>query len=305
MDDDLSRRPKEGHGFIYRYTFDNGKCYIGQTTKSIEERTYYHRRNRTKNRTLVDAVILKGHEFKIDMLTEVPLDILDIAERYCICHFKTVAPNGYNIIKGGQTFRGYDTPEFKRRHSEGLRRWAEANGKKLSNGQKSRFQDPEEKERLHRNLSEYRLNNRPVNCKKVIHLETGTIYDSIKDAEKHTKSSKITEVLRGKRYTSNGQHWIEYSEYNLANRDVILQCFREWDRTMKTFNIRRQSGRLDDYCKEKHPRYNQVKIQCIETGEIFDSITQASDMMGICRRLINKNLSGERRIASGHHFARI
>ena len=32
------RKPKDGHGFIYKYTAPNGKSYIGQTINSLKTR---------------------------------------------------------------------------------------------------------------------------------------------------------------------------------------------------------------------------------------------------------------------------
>ena len=110
----MNTLPAEGHGFIYRYTFRNGKSYIGQTVKTLRERTRNHRR---KNQN-VDLVIRSGAEFSIDILAEVPIDILDAVERYCIAYFDTMVPNGYNYLIGGQTYGRNLSDESKKRIGE-------------------------------------------------------------------------------------------------------------------------------------------------------------------------------------------
>lgn len=93
---------------IYKYTFKNGKSYIGSTSNSIAMRLYQHeRKNLTghADNKLLEAAWL---EFKFpsqfEILEEnVPEDAGDLAEWYFILQHNTMAPNGYNIQKPRNT----------------------------------------------------------------------------------------------------------------------------------------------------------------------------------------------------------
>lgn len=98
------QKPKEGYGFIYKYTSPNGHSYIGQTINTLKERakniisgTGY------KKCTLFWKAIEKygWNNFKVEIIEEVKIEELNEAERNSILKFNTLAPNGYNLTIGG------------------------------------------------------------------------------------------------------------------------------------------------------------------------------------------------------------
>jgi hypothetical protein len=80
----------------------NGKCYIGQSRrKCIEERWKQHR-YRPHNGYLKNAFKSSGIEnFEFSVLYEIPNEELDEIEIREIEERNTLAPNGYNLEKGG------------------------------------------------------------------------------------------------------------------------------------------------------------------------------------------------------------
>lgn len=44
------------------------------------------------------------------------------------------------------------------------------------------------------------------------------------------------------------------------------------------------------------------KVICIETGEVFDSLTQAGERLGCSRQAIHQQLKGLAKICCGVHF---
>ena len=70
---EMKQEPKDGFGFIYKYTFLNGKSYIGQTVHSVANRHYGHR----CGNLLVDRIIreCEDHEkpYDIEILGEYPV----------------------------------------------------------------------------------------------------------------------------------------------------------------------------------------------------------------------------------------
>lgn len=93
-------------GYIYKITnLVNGKVYIGQTTKTLEERYRRHLYLAQKhtNRYLYDAMNKYGYEnFEIKEIEEVSNDQLDEREIYWIAYYdSTNHDKGYNMTIGG------------------------------------------------------------------------------------------------------------------------------------------------------------------------------------------------------------
>lgn len=93
-------------GYIYKITnIINGKIYIGQTQKTIEERFQRHKEVAFKhpNRYLYNAMNHYGYKnFKIEEIEECSNDKLDEKEKYWISYYNSTNPNiGYNLTDGG------------------------------------------------------------------------------------------------------------------------------------------------------------------------------------------------------------
>ena len=103
-------------GYIYKYTYPNGKVYIGQTTTSVEKRWHEHVSNskRLHSKMVCDAAIKKyGKEnIKIDILEVVEVDnkkptllvekLNKLEKRYISEYDSTNIAKGYNILLGGE-----------------------------------------------------------------------------------------------------------------------------------------------------------------------------------------------------------
>ncbi len=103
-------------GYIYMYTFPNGKVYIGQTTTSVEKRWQEHVSNSKtlRSKMICDAAIKKyGKEnIKIEVLEEVEVDetkptllvekLNQLEKKYISKYESTDIKKGYNILLGGE-----------------------------------------------------------------------------------------------------------------------------------------------------------------------------------------------------------
>lgn len=92
--------PKKGFGFIYKYTSPSKHSYIGQTIQSLNQRahTAYNGLGYKKCKVFWQAIQKYGwSNFKVEILEEVPIQILNEREEFYIKHYNTLAPNGYNI----------------------------------------------------------------------------------------------------------------------------------------------------------------------------------------------------------------
>lgn len=96
-------------GIIYRITFANGKSYIGQTIQTLTQRWQKHqsaaRRNKTGGCALLNAALRKygATDCKLETLLICNVEQLDLYEDRMIDCYNTLAPNGYNLITGGNS----------------------------------------------------------------------------------------------------------------------------------------------------------------------------------------------------------
>lgn len=212
---ELNRRPKEGHGFIYRYSFDDGKSYIGQTVWTIRARAINH----SFCHTHVDRVIRSGKRFTAEIVAEVPIEYLNGAEWYCIHKFGTMSPKGYNHLNGGFFVRNMSA-EAKMRRRRSLKAYHE----KMSHDEKARFCK--------------KVHDRNTQKMQIICLETGEVFESMGDAatsvgwSRHT-TSPFSRIIRGDLCSIKGKHWMVYTESVYENREEALACLIQWEKESK------------------------------------------------------------------------
>lgn len=199
---------------IYKITNTvNGKIYIGQTVRNVGERFNEHCRH---NNTLIDRAINKygKDKFIVEVIASAKSqEELNELEIKYICEYKSMDKAiGYNLCEGGNNTQGYkhrkeskrkmskskqgkytaqDNPFYGKHHSEEQR-------KKWSEQRKGRTLDEEWKDKIAK-----------AGYKKVINLDTGIVYDSVKMAAEScgAPSTHITRVCKGKRKRSRGYRW--------------------------------------------------------------------------------------------------
>ena len=272
-DPEFNRPPKEGHGFIYRYTFNNGKCYIGQTVHKVSRRT----RNHKYSKMLVDKIISSGAKFKVDILSEPR-----------IAKFKTMEPNGYNQTSGGQRFATA---------SEGFRKRASIRMKKKIE------EDSDYKNKALKYLDKARIvaPKTPVIC-----LETKTKYPTVAKATKamgkNPLKSTIYDALKyEKQYKSYGYHWLPYTKFNMEHAEEYLKAMKDFEKEIYPIyhkdtltNFKKMGGKYIKLTKAIH----------LETGKVYDSCKELADDIGINYNYVMDYMTGRRRTLYGQHVIR-
>lgn len=121
-------------GIIYKYTFPNGKIYIGQTI-DLDKRHYQHMycaKNNKGKRILCDIAIAKYGEPKLEIIEEIIEDkphkfkqALNEAETKWINEYNATDRSiGYNIQNGGHT-SNEETYILEEIHQEKIQEQAE------------------------------------------------------------------------------------------------------------------------------------------------------------------------------------
>ena len=212
----------------------NGKIYVGQTRQKLKFRIWAHKNH---NEFCLGRAIKKygWKNFKIEILEECfNEDELNEREIFWIDKLNCKVPNGYNLTDGGEGVTGLifseesrklrsknnprkrsvrclDTGEIFESAAEAARHFnilasticSVCRGKFIrSGGMKFEYLDQPLSE-------ENRFREAKEKCKKVICVETGIIYPSIKEASRQTGTAKslIANVCRGIKHTTGGYHW--------------------------------------------------------------------------------------------------
>ena len=241
---------------IYKITnLINGKIYVGQTTKTIDQRFKEHCKTTSGCRALKNAIKKYGSgNFSIEIVEECDnLDDLNVREKYWIKIYNSLVPNGYNIQTGGENHTvtdetrriisnkvsGKNNPFYGKKHSaetiEYLRKintgkkQSEETRQKRANkelGKLNHFYGKTHSSESRKKISETRKNytgNKHPRCKKVICVETGKVYSYIRLAQIETgiNESHICNCCKGKLKTAGGFHWKYFEEECNGTREKL------------------------------------------------------------------------------------
>lgn len=203
---------------IYKATNKiNGKVYIGQTVRSLQERMAEHTRHtgtafdKALNKYGLDAFDVE----QIDSATSV--DELNQKEIYWIGFYDCVVPNGYNMCEGGGNTKGFHHSEESKRKMAELRAGSflgESNpffGKTHSEESRQKM-SAKRKGMAHLTPETVQKIRASHHKAKVRNVETGEVFDSVKEAalKYGLKDTHITRVCKGHRKRTGGFRW-EYA----------------------------------------------------------------------------------------------
>ena len=273
---------------VYKLTSPSGKVYIGITSRTVKQRWnngigYKH------CRAMYGAIKKYGweniqKEILLENTTETEAKALEMMLiKLCRSNEREY---GYNLTEGGDGTKGHITSEETRRKMSAAHK-----GNKYSLGSKHT-------EEWKKQQSERQRGKNNQHAKKVICLETLKVYNTMKQAQKETGATKITDCCRHyyKHKSSNGLHW-EYYDANLTDDDykAILQRLKDEEERNKH---RRPSEEL----RQKTSEICSVPVMCIETGEIFKSLEIACQKYGISKPNLCNCCRGKRKTVGGFHW---
>lgn len=118
---------------------------------------------------------------------------------------------------------------------------------------------------------------RTGNAKKVICIETKEIFDSVISGAKKNNAdpSEIVKCCKNYSKTAKGYHWAYLDDYNDGLFKII---------------------------DKKVGKHGMKKVLCIETDEVFESLSDASRAMSIDSSSIGRVCKGKQSVAGGYHW---
>ena len=259
------------YGVIYKLTNKiNGKPYVGQTTRTPEERFIDHKYCQTSN--IGRAIRKYGEEnFTIEVLEECETkEQLNEREIFWIAFFNCMVPNGYNVAEGGQG-NWERTPESIAKMSrKGKHHTEESKAKiaaSLMGDKNPNFGKPKTDEERAK-LSAATKNKRPVIC-----VETGEVFESMTAAAraKQVTVQDISRACKNPGRTAGGCHW------RIADEP---QSEISADRGKTTSR----------------------PVICVETGEIFESLNEVGRQYYISSRCIARACGNPAFTSCGCHW---
>lgn len=282
---------------IYKITnIINGKCYIGQSV-NLKSRIKSHKsmlkHNNEDNPLLRKATKKYGYEkFEIEIIKYCKEEELDLYEQYYIDYYKShKRENGYNIELGGSTHK-----HLSKEQIEKMKR----NKKGKLIGKDNPFYGKHHTKETKERLSKIKKGNK--NC-------VGRIL-SDETKQKIGEANKLQNAKAVECYNRNGDYIMEYRSIseacktlNYKSSAAISQCcigkrytacnfqwkFKNDDKIITKLVIKRKNGGKP-----------KKRILCVETNEIYESISEAIKDKKASE--IWRVLKGERKTAGGYHW---
>lgn len=267
-------------GIIYCYTNNITKYkYIGQTINP-EDRFKQHKSSafnpnaRDYNTTFHKKVREYGWEnFTYEILEETSDELLDEAEIKWIAYYDTYR-NGYNDTPGGRGNSGPMKDETKKKLSLIKGQLSEEEIIAIRKAYANKESPSEYYNKYYKDIMHYNSFLNIWTGKKY-----GTIMPEVIEIGRHSKLDlELANQIR-KEYQEDG---ISYQA--LADKYDVGKC------TIRDV-IKNRTWKNEESSIEIHT--NKDRVMCIETGEIFDSVTEAAASIGRTQSALSKHLCGE------------
>ena len=214
------------NGAIYVIeNLENGKGYVGQTTRSVEQRFNEHCKSVSQCHALKNAIQKYGQEcFSVETLWEgeCSQEELDALEIHYIEQFNTIHPHGYNLTYGGMG--GKFSDETKLLISEKSKQAWNLKGEQYRQERRERGSTEESKQKVSETLKEL-FKNKPELREKI---------------SKGNKGKKRTEEAK-ERYRQASQQRITNPEYirkmkeNAMKRNKQVYAFDRQNRIVSIY----------------------------------------------------------------------
>lgn len=267
----------------------NSKKYIGQTTRTIEERWSKHKSASTHCSALHSAMHKYGVEkFRIEQIdTANNQEELDAKEKYYIEFYNTIAPNGYNLTSGGEHPNHNESSIRKISESRrGEKHWAYGKTMpletriKISNANKGKKRSEEFKQKLRVANIGKKLSKDQIEKLRLSHLGKPLSEEHKRKIGAANKGRTISAETRhkislantGKVHSGESRRKIRESKLGQKLSDEVKQKISAAQKG-KTRSEETKRKIAEGRLGEKH--HNARKVECVETGVIYNCLKLA------------------------------
>ncbi len=267
---------------IYKVTHTKtGKAYIGQTIRDFKNRKAEHLRAAAnvadvKNPAPLHADISRygSGEFSWEILEECSsCDHMNERERFYIKLLNTLAPDGYN-----QTIGGYIDGSM----SVAVR-------EKIAKAVVELHKDPEYQAKVYPKLKGLVPPNKGIPISDAQKAKIGAARKAV-----YADPTYVNPNIGQKRTAEQKERIREGQKGNMATGDA-------WQAAHKDQYTPEVRAKMREKKLGKKPA-NTKLIECIETGQVFNGLTDASQALGINRQSIYLQIKGTIKAAGGKHF---
>lgn len=314
-------------GYIYKITNKiNGKVYIGQTTRSVEQRWKEHKNlSKRKSQLYLHRSMRKyGIEnFIVSVIgTASNYEILNKYEQKAIKKFKSLSPNGYNSVTGGLNFQVSDCTKLKFSQSHGGKPFLARN---LETNEITEFNTHSE--------CENHIQADVSDLSKALRNKTQTISGysfSYKDTGKLPLTKEEIELIRYRKNHNNHSILMrnlktnkiltfnsikECGQYlNIKKYSSISRCLRQERYSYKNYSFAYKNYKNLPLTKEEIKSYIRNKISSgmkskpflarnLETNEIREFNTQVECKEQLSVNNIDKCLNGTIYYSKNYSFS--
>lgn len=279
---------------IYMYTSPSGKSYIGQTWNQ-EKRRQDHLGRKSKCPAFQQAIKKYGKDSFVFTVLHCGITCqkeLDRLEALEISSRDTIAPNGYNLKPGGGGGKHHESSIKKMKEH-----WKN-NRAQMVKAMKKAAESPEAKNRLRQNAIDNAADPQ-IRRKKSESLKKAFSDKSVR--EKRSKQRKLewaNPEIRKKRIDG-----LKKAQESKEYKKKLSQAMRErWKcETYKQEMKKKRTGKKRPQSAIEATRQKRmVKVVCVETGQLFESVSAAAAFSGASRTCISSVLTGKRKTAAGY-----
>jgi predicted GIY-YIG superfamily endonuclease len=288
------------NGTIYMYTSPSGKKYIGQTWNAKKRHEEHMCAN--KNTAFHFAIKKYGKDaFVYEVLRNgiATQDELNALERQEIAKHNTIAPNGYNLKPGGE---GGKHHEITLKKLQAI--WLDKDKREqIVSSMKAAAAKPETRNRLLKNAIKNAANHEIME-KKSTNLKKAFSSEKVrKQRSEQRKQEWSNPEIRERRIAGlkKAQSKDEYKK-KLASQTAKRWQDPKYRQTMMLLNVGRKRPKS---AIESARLKRMVKVKCIETGEIFESVGAAAKHFNISHSCISCALSGKQKTAGGKTWEKV
>lgn len=209
---------------IYKYTFDNGKCYIGQTNNITNRISYYRNHYKNNPYPFLRALNKYGfdeNKFEIIATAKNRSELNELEKGFIKLYKSNNKDKGYNLSSGGgglsglkhtqeykdnmsEKYKGEGNPFFNKKHKKETLKKISETCKKLP---------PVWLGKTHTEEYKQLMSKLHPRSRKIICCETNEIFHSIRECSKKMKlnNSSIGKVLSGE-YSHHHNYTFKYVE---------------------------------------------------------------------------------------------